>query len=214
VAEDTAKLVSTEAFIHPHALVDPGAEIGARTRVWAFAHVVKGAKVGEDCNICDHTFIEGKVVVGDRVTVKCGVFLWDGVVVEDDVFLGPGAALTNDPRPRSKQYPSEFPRTLLRQGCSIGANSVILPGLTIGCWAMIGAGSVVTRDVPDYALLAGNPARLRGWACRCGRKLQLTSATPTRCFCGRSLVLRNGLAVEEKDDPPSGKERGRNLERE
>ena len=163
-------------FIHPHALVDQGAVIGSGTRVWAFAHVVAGAVLGRDCNICDHTFVEGRVTVGDRVTLKCGVYLWDGLVLEDDVFVGPCAAFTNDLRPRSRQHPDGYPKTTLRQGCSIGANATILPGLTIGRWAMIGAGAVVTRDVPDFALVAGNPARSRGWVCRCGQKLgNLTS---------------------------------------
>src|ERR1043166_2771235 len=116
---------------HPLAAVDKGAVIGKGTRIWAFAHIAKGAAVGKDCNICDHTFIEGKVRVGDRVTVKCGVYLWDGVVVEDDVFIGPSAVFTNDPRPRSKQNLQEYPRTVLREGCSIGANATVLPGLTI-----------------------------------------------------------------------------------
>ncbi len=101
-------MISPKAFVHPRALVDPGATVGAGTRVWAFAHVVKGAVVGDDCNLCDHTFVEGKVILGNRVTVKCGVFLWDGVVVEDNVFIAPGAGLVNDLRPRSRNYPDQF----------------------------------------------------------------------------------------------------------
>jgi acetyltransferase-like isoleucine patch superfamily enzyme len=191
-------MISPTAFVHPKALVDDGVSVGARTRVWAFAHVVKGAIVGEDCNLCDHTFIEGKVVVGNRVTMKCGVFLWDGIVVEDDVFIGPGAGFTNDLYPRSRQYPAEFPKTVLRQGCTIGANATLLPAITIGRWAIIGAGAVVTRDVPDHALVAGNPARQRGWACRCARKLTFTSANTARCACGRSFLLKSGNAIEEQ----------------
>jgi acetyltransferase-like isoleucine patch superfamily enzyme len=191
-------MISPAAFVHPKALVDDGASVGARTRVWAFAHVVKGAIVGEDCNLCDHTFVEGKVVVGNRVTMKCGVFLWDGMVVEDDVFVGPGAGFTNDLYPRSKQYPAEFPKTVLRQGCSIGANATLLPAITIGRWAIIGAGAVVTRNVPDHALVAGNPARQRGWVCRCARKLTFTSANTVRCACGRSFLLKNSNAIEER----------------
>lgn len=177
----------TDYFKHPQALVDEGAVVGPGTRVWAFAHVVKGAVIGRDCNICDHTFIEGGARLGDRVTVKCGVYLWDGVTAEDDVFLGPAAVFTNDLRPRSKQYPPEFGKTLLRQGCSIGANATLLPGLTIGRWAMVGAGAVVTRDVPDQALVLGNPARFAGWLCRCGRKLEFSQGDAARCACGRGF---------------------------
>jgi acetyltransferase-like isoleucine patch superfamily enzyme len=149
-------------FQHPHALVESEV-IGKGTRVWAFAHILPGATVGSDCNICDHVFIENKVVIGDRVTIKSGVQLWDGITLEDDVFVGPNATFTNDPFPRSRQYPSEFPKTLVRKGASIGANATILPGLTIGQNAMVGAGAVVTRDVPPNAIVVGNPARITGY---------------------------------------------------
>jgi UDP-2-acetamido-3-amino-2,3-dideoxy-glucuronate N-acetyltransferase len=149
-------------FQHSHALVESEV-IGKGTRVWAFSHILPGATVGIDCNICDHVFIENKVVIGDRVTIKSGVQLWDGVILEDDVFVGPNATFTNDPFPRSRQYPSEFPKTLVRKGASIGANATILPGLTIGQNAMVGAGAVVTRDVPPNAIVVGNPARIMGY---------------------------------------------------
>jgi acetyltransferase-like isoleucine patch superfamily enzyme len=173
-------------FVHPQALMDEGVSIGQRTRIWAFAHVVGGAILGEDCNICDHTFIEGGVRIGNRVTVKCGVFLWDGLAIEDDVFIGPGAVFTNDVRPRSKQHLKPYLQTVLKQGCTLGASSTTLPGLTIGRWAMVGAGSVVTHDVPDYALVVGSPARWRAWVCRCGEKLVPTSGRRLGCACGRS----------------------------
>lgn len=171
-------------FQHPHAVVEPGAKIGKGTRVWAFAHVLEGSIIGEDCNICDHTFIEGNVELGNRVTIKCGVYLWNGLRLEDGVFIGPSAVFTNDPRPRSRQALPEFPLTVLKEGCSVGANSTTLPGLTIGRWAMIGAGAVVTRDVPDYGLVRGNPARLVGWVCRCGKKLAPMAAGQLQCECG------------------------------
>jgi len=175
-------------FIHPQALVDDGVSIGNGTRVWAFAHIVKGAVVGENCNICDHTFIEGGVKIGNRVTLKCGVYLWDGLVLEDDVFIGPCAAFTNDLRPRSKVYPESYAVTTLRQGCSIGASATILPGITIGAWAMVGAASTITRNVPDFALVMGTPARFRGWVCRCGAKLMVTQGDRLVCACGCAFV--------------------------
>lgn len=149
-------------FAHPNALVE-SSSIGDRTRIWAFAHVLEGAVVGADCNICDNVFIEGGVVVGDRVTVKCGVQLWTGVELEADVFVGPNATFTNDAFPRSRHWPSEYPKTLIRAGASIGANATILPGIEVGSLAMVGAGSVVTRSVPAKAIVAGNPARLVGY---------------------------------------------------
>jgi UDP-2-acetamido-3-amino-2,3-dideoxy-glucuronate N-acetyltransferase len=149
--------------VHQHALVEPGARIGPGTRIWAFAHILPGAVIGRDCNICDQTFIENDVVVGDRVTIKSGVQLWDGVTLGDDVFVGPNATFTNDPFPRSRQRPTSFPRTFVCNGASIGANATILPGLTIGEAAMVGAGAVVTKDVPPEAIVVGNPARIVGY---------------------------------------------------
>jgi acetyltransferase-like isoleucine patch superfamily enzyme len=155
--------IARSAFIHPQALVESGAKIGARTRVWAFAHVLPNACVGAHCNICDQVFIEGDVHVGDRVTIKCGVQLWNGVRLEDDVFVGPNATFTNDPFPRSKRWPRRFAQTFVRKGASIGANATILPGLEIGKHSLVGAGAVVTRAVPPYAIVMGNPARVAGY---------------------------------------------------
>ena len=152
------------ALIHEQALVESQA-VGAGTRVWAFAHILPGAVVGQDCNICDHTFLENDIVIGDRVTIKCGVQVWDGVRIEDDVFVGPNASFTNDRFPRSKQHltPQQLLRTTIKKGASIGANATILPGLTIGERAMVGAGAVVTRNVPPDSIVAGNPAKIVGY---------------------------------------------------
>ena len=181
--------------LHPQALVDPGAIVGARTRVWAFAHVCNGADIGNDCNLCDHTFFEKGVRLGNRVTIKCGVYLWEGAVLEDDVFVGPCVAFTNDLRPRSRKYPGQYLKTCLRQGCTAGANATILP-VTIGCWAMVAAGAVVTREVPAHALMRGNPARLAGWVCRCGEKLNFHDLAKAVCQCGRNY-LKTGETITE-----------------
>ncbi|WP_282276410.1 WxcM-like domain-containing protein [Stenotrophomonas sp. PS02297] len=150
-------------FVHERALCE-SSNIGENTRIWAFAHVLPGAQIGAGCNICDGVFIEDDVVVGDNVTVKCGVQLWNGVTLESNVFVGPNATFTNDIRPRSKVYPEAFLRTVIEQGASIGANATILPGVRIGRNAMIGAGAVVTRSVPPNAIVVGNPAKIIGYA--------------------------------------------------
>jgi UDP-2-acetamido-3-amino-2,3-dideoxy-glucuronate N-acetyltransferase len=147
---------------HPTALVESD-HIGEGTLVWAYVHILPGARVGRDCNICDHTFIENDVVIGDRVTIKCGVQLWDGLRVEDDVFIGPNATFTNDRLPRSKQHLTEYPRTVIKRGASIGANATLAPGIVIGERAMVGAGAVVTHNAPPHSKLAGNPARIIGY---------------------------------------------------
>lgn len=149
-------------FVHALALCE-STTIGANTRVWAFAHVLPGARIGADCNICDHVFIENDVILGDRVTVKCGVQLWDGLRVSDDVFIGPNVTFSNDKYPRSKQYQREVLQTHVGRGASIGGGAAILPGVKIGSRAMIGAGSVVTHDVPARAIVSGNPARIVGY---------------------------------------------------
>lgn len=149
-------------FVHPQGLCE-SSSIGQGTRVWAFAHVLPGAVIGADCNVCDHVFIENDVRVGDRVTIKCGVQLWDGVELGNDVFVGPNVTFTNDLFPRSRQRPPEFARTVVMDGASIGANATILAGTTIGVNAMVGAGSVVTRSVPPNAIVRGNPARIVGY---------------------------------------------------
>jgi UDP-2-acetamido-3-amino-2,3-dideoxy-glucuronate N-acetyltransferase len=150
------------AFIHPQAICESEA-IGEGTRIWAFVHVLRGAVIGRDCNICDHVFIENDVVVGERVTVKSGVQLWDGLRIEDDVFIGPNATFSNDKYPKSKRYDRPLLRTHVGRGASIGAGATILPGVRIGAAAMVGAGSVVTHDVPARSIVSGNPARITGY---------------------------------------------------
>lgn len=149
-------------YVHPQALCE-SATIGRGTRVWAFVHILPRAVLGADCNVCDHVFIENDVVIGDRVTIKSGVQLWDGLRVGDDVFIGPNATFSNDKYPRSKQYQAAVELTHIDRGASIGSGAVVLPGIRIGARAMIGAGAVVTRDVPPRAIVAGNPARISGY---------------------------------------------------
>jgi UDP-2-acetamido-3-amino-2,3-dideoxy-glucuronate N-acetyltransferase len=158
-------------MIHP--LSDVQTEkIGAGTIIWQFCVVLKHARIGNNCNINAHVFIENKVVIGDNVTIKSGVQLWDGIEIENDVFVGPNVTFTNDLNPRSKKYPNEYPKTILKKGCSIGANSTILPNIIIGEYALIGAGSVVSKNVPDRALVYGNSAKIKGWVDEKGHKME------------------------------------------
>ena len=171
-------------------------DIGPNTRVWAFAHVMKGARIGADCNIGDHAFVESGVRLGNNVTVKNGVSIWQGVEVEDDVFLGPNCVFTNDPNPRAyiKKTGDSLVSTRVRTRATIGANATIVCGITIGQYAFIGAGTVVIRDVPDFAMVVGNPARQIGWMCVCATKLVAPSVSksdsPLTCSsCGSSFTL-------------------------
>lgn len=172
-------------FAHDKAICE-SINIGEGTRIWAFAHILPGAAIGADCNICDGVFIENDVTVGNRVTIKCGVQLWDGLTVEDDVFIGPNATFTNDRFPRSKIYPQQFARTIVRKGASIGANATILPGLEIGSGAMVGAGSVITRSVPPNAIAVGNPARIVGY---------VDSHAPQADVAGQNSTEHNPLSA-------------------
>lgn len=162
---------NNDFFVHPNALVESD-KIGVKTRIWAFAHVLKGAVIGEDCNLCDYVFVENEVTIGSRVTIKNGISIWDGLEIEDDVFLGPNAAFTNDMFPRSKRHSGNYLKTLLKKGASVGANATILCGITLGTYCLVGAGAVVTKSIPDFALVTGNPARFRYWVSKTGEKLQ------------------------------------------
>jgi acetyltransferase-like isoleucine patch superfamily enzyme len=148
-----------DIFIHPLSDVQSD-KIGKDTKIWQFAIVLKGAVIGKNCNVNSHTFIENDVIIGDNVTIKCGVYVWDGITIENNVFIGPNVTFTNDVYPRSKVYPGSFKKTLVCESASIGANATILPGIRIGRSAMIGAGTVVTKDVPDNAVVIGNPGQI------------------------------------------------------
>lgn len=167
-----------EYYVHPQGICE-STTVGARTRVWAFSHVLPGAVIGADVNINDHVFVENDVIIGDRVTLKSGVQVWDGIRLGNDVFVGPNATFTNDPFPRSKQYPESFATTIIEDGASIGGGSVILPGVRVGRRAMIGAGAVVTKDVPPYAIVVGNPARIVGYAETSNQPVVRVDTTPT-----------------------------------
>ncbi len=158
-------------FQHPTALVSEQAHIGEGTRVWAFVNIMDGAVIGRNCNICDHCYVEGKVRLGDQVTIKNNVPVYDGVIIEDNVFVGPNATFVNDRHPRSRSSGWTLEPTLLRKGASIGANATVMCGVTVGEYAVIGAGCVVVRDVPPHAVMVGNPARQIGWVNKDGQRV-------------------------------------------
>ncbi len=177
-------------FIHPGAIVETSM-IGEGTRIWAFAHVFGGAVIGKNCNIGEHCYIESDVVIGDDVVVKNGVCIWDKVRVEDKVFLGPNMVFTNDRLPRSKAVLPDFvlEDTVVREGASIGANATVLCDIEIGRYAMVGAGAVVTKHVPDYTLVIGNPAVPHGYICVCTKQLLFSDLSTTCLSCGRKYLL-------------------------
>jgi UDP-2-acetamido-3-amino-2,3-dideoxy-glucuronate N-acetyltransferase len=158
-------------FVHPQALCETR-DMGVGTRIWAFAHVLPGAHIGRDVNICDHVFIENDVVIGDRSTVKCFVAIWDGVEIASDVFIGPGVCFSNDRYPRSRRYLSQYPRTRIGRGASIGAGAVLLPGVVVGEYAMVAAGAVVGGKVAPFSFVKGLPARQTSYVCICGAPLR------------------------------------------
>ena len=189
-------------FVHESSYVDEPCEIGEGTKIWHFCHVMSDSKIGKRCNIGQNVVVSPQVVIGDNVKIQNNVSIYTGVELEDDVFCGPSMVFTNVTNPRSHvSRKDEYRRTLVRRGASIGANATVVCGHTIGQFAFIGAGSVVTRDVPDYALVVGNPGRIIGWMCQCGVRLEMSrdaaldesAACPA---CGRSYVKRAGIVSE------------------
>jgi UDP-2-acetamido-3-amino-2,3-dideoxy-glucuronate N-acetyltransferase len=173
--------------IHPTAVVEAGAVVGAGTRIWHFSHVRSGSRVGDDCSIGFSVYVDAGVAIGDRCKIQNHVSVYRGVVLEDDVFVGPGASFTNDRYPRANSTGWEIVPTSVRRGASVGANATIVSGVELGAWSTVGAGAVVTRDVPPHGLVTGAPARLCGWVCTCGRPLaRLGEPPPEHCsHCGR-----------------------------
>lgn len=182
-----------------HKLADVQSQsIGENTRIWQFAIVLEHAVIGEDCNINCHVFIENDVTISNRVTIKPGVQIWDGLRIEDDVFVGPNATFVNDKHPRSKNYPESFQQTVLKKGVSIGANATILGGIEIGEYAMVGAGSVVTKTVPSRALVVGNPAKIVGWLSVNGTKMEKVNELRYKDEQGNFWVEKNQNLIKEK----------------
>jgi len=186
---------SKQAFsCHASACVDEGAVIGAGTQVWHFCHILSGARIGQGCRIGQNVVVHSTAVIGNNVKIQNNVSVYDGVVLEDDVFCGPSCVFTNIINPRSavpRHGPEHYQKTIVRQGATIGANATIVCGVEIGRHAFIGAGAVVTADVPDYALVYGNPARQQGWMCACGEKLAVRGAT-AECMCGQRYKIDQG----------------------
>ena len=192
----------TDFYVHPSSIIDEGAEIGPGTNIWHFCHIMSTARIGANCTIGQNVFIAADVIIGSNVKIQNNVSLYTGVVVEDDVFLGPSVVLTNVINPRSHvSRKDEYKSTLIRRGASLGANATILCGATLGEYSFVGAGSIVTSDVPDYALVYGNPARTHGWMCQCGIKLQFeedSGIETTACKACGAKYSKTGETVKQK----------------
>jgi UDP-2-acetamido-3-amino-2,3-dideoxy-glucuronate N-acetyltransferase len=184
MAENVGHRFSGAVFVHESSYVDDGCAIGEGTKIWHFSHIMTGSRIGRRCNIGQNVVVSPQCVIGDNVKIQNNVSIYTGVVLEDDVFCGPSMVFTNVVNPRSHvSRKDEYRQTLVKRGASLGANSTIVCGHTIGAYAFIGAGAVVTKDVPDYALLVGNPARIAGWMCQCGIKLATGPQPPTAATC-------------------------------
>lgn len=187
-------------FVHPTALLDPGCRVGTGSCIWHFCHLMPGAVIGEDCSLGQNVFVADGVVLGRNVKVQNNVSLYEGVICEDDVFIGPSAVFTNVTNPRSAvSRKAEYKKTLVRRGATIGANATILCGIEIGAYAFIGAGAVVTKDVPPYALVMGNPARQEGWMSEAGGKLVFEKEEAVCSITGSLYTLKEGQVVKVKE---------------
>jgi len=179
--------------IHPSAIVDPGAQLGEGCRVWHFVHISAGARIGERCSLGQNAYVGNDVTIGNNVKIQNNVSVYDAVTLEDDVFCGPSCVFTNVYNPRAFiERKAEFLPTLVRRGATIGANATVVCGVTVGEYAMVGAGAVVKKDVPDHAVVAGVPARQRGWACRCGTTLVFLDGAATCNACGEGYAAAQG----------------------
>lgn len=193
-------------MIHPQAIVEDADVIGRDTHVWAYAHVMAGARIGNHCNVGDHAFVEAGVIIGDNVTVKNNVLIWEGITIEDDVFVGPSVTFTNDRFPRAARAPNAKQRyadksnwletTLVQHGCSIGAAATICPGIKLGRYSMIAAGSVVTKDVEPFSLVMGAPAKRVNYVCSCGQKLAGHYLEADCLVCGETVAQRHAMATD------------------
>ena len=189
----------SDYFVHESSYVDEGAEIGAGTKIWHFCHVMPRAKIGQRCNIGQNVLISPDVRIGDNVKIQNNVSLYTGVIVEDDVFLGPSIVFTNVINPRSHvNRRDEYKTTLVRKGASIGANATIVCGIILGKYCFVGAGAVVTKDVPDYALVYGSPARVRGWMCQCGEQLEFENDRAVCKICGDAYGKQEQVVSSER----------------
>jgi len=177
-------MADSKVFIHPTAEVSPQAQIGPGTKIWNQCQVRENARIGENCIISKDVYVDHAVTIGNGVKIQNGVSVYNGVTVEDEVFLGPHCVLTNDPRPRAFSHGFKVVPTRICKGASVGAGAVIICGTTIGSYAMVGAGAVVTRDVPSHALVFGNPARVQGFVCKCGKRISDGSEQPSKLSCG------------------------------
>jgi acetyltransferase-like isoleucine patch superfamily enzyme len=195
-------------YIHPKAVVESN-QIGNGTRIWAFSHVMKEVSIGENCNVGEHCFLETGARVGSNVTIKNANMIWDGVTLEDGTFIGPGVFFTNDLYPRSPRLPEAraryqgngwLVRTLVQHGASIGAGAVLVAGVTVGSFAMVGAGTVVTKDVPPHALVVGTPGRVIGWVCQCGHRVALEQGEARCSECGTEYVKTGDLAAKKMSE--------------
>jgi UDP-2-acetamido-3-amino-2,3-dideoxy-glucuronate N-acetyltransferase len=198
--------MSKKYWAHPTALIE-SEMIGCGTRIWAFTHVMRNVRVGDNCNIGEHCFVETGASIGNNVTIKNGNLIWNGVTLEDGVFVGPNATFTNELYPRSARLAESRQRYLdqswlmathVRSGASIGAAAVILPNVTIEEFAMVAAGAVVTKNVPHHALVMGSPARVRGWVCKCGRRIEFSATRGACSSCNRTFTLQDGRVQEEE----------------